>query len=87
MDNWLSVLLCILKVLTSKKQQDTLLKVKSSSTLHSGNQYQQIDIISTTQKLSATNKVCLSLSNTEPAQCNPKSINSFISIFSDVQGK
>jgi len=71
----------------TKKQQDTLVNVKSSPTLHSNNQYQQIGIISATQKLTATNKACLSLSSREPAQCNPKFINSFISIFSDVQGK
>jgi hypothetical protein len=70
-----------------KTLQDTLLKVKSFSTLHSNNQYQQLGIISTIQKLTATNKACPSLSSTEPAQYNPKSINSFISIFSDAQGK
>jgi hypothetical protein len=43
-----------------KKQHDTLLKVKSSSTLQSDNQYQQIGIISAIQKLTAINKACLS---------------------------
>jgi len=69
-----------------KKQQDTLLEVKSSQHCTAIISISK-PALSAPFRNSPQQTKPASLSSREPAQCNPKSINSFISIFSDAQDK